>query len=82
MSSFRLRPMNADNDEAYYKAAADLMTAFKGAGTDENVIIEVASRFNAEERAKIRGIFIGKFGEHLETYLNKELSGTIYKLIS
>lgn len=61
--------------------ATVLRSAMKGAGTDEEVIIRVASSHNFLERAQIAQAFCGMFGLELHRELKRELSGNIERLM-
>nr|AMP46306.1 annexin 3 [Spironucleus barkhanus] len=65
----------------YKEQAEKLYKAMKGIGTNEEAIIEVASSHSAEERLAIAEAFLGLYGDSLEKYLKKELTGNLEKLM-
>eukprot|EP00703_Trepomonas_sp_PC1_P003379 JAP93227.1 Annexin 9 [Trepomonas sp. PC1] len=58
----------------YMEQAQLLRDAMKGAGTDENLIINIATQYNWVEREQIAKDFVSQFGLELSQQLKKELS--------
>ncbi|KAH0574417.1 Annexin 9 [Spironucleus salmonicida] len=65
----------------YRPAAERLYKAMKGLGTDEATLIDVAASHTADERLAIAEAFAGLYGDTLEKWLKKELSGHLEKLM-
>nr|AMP46316.1 annexin 13 [Spironucleus barkhanus] len=65
----------------FKEQAEKLYKAMKGLGTNEQVIFEVASSHTAEERFSIAEAFVGLYGDTLEKWFKKELSGNLEKLM-
>eukprot|EP00703_Trepomonas_sp_PC1_P005399 JAP91207.1 Annexin 9 [Trepomonas sp. PC1] len=61
--------------------AQALRTAMKGTGTDEQMIIQVASCRNFLQREQISNSFVALFGLELDQQFQKELSGNFQLLI-
>ena len=64
-------------EEQYKKDAEDLKNAMDVFGTDEDAIINIASKRTLQERLKIKKLYKSMFGRDLISDLKSELSGKL-----
>jgi hypothetical protein len=68
-------------DGKYESAAVALRNAVKGAGTDEDAIIQITSKYNNRERQLIRQAYSASFGRDLIEDLEDDLGGNLKQVI-
>lgn len=71
--------IKANSDFAPLEAAKKLNKAMKGLGTDEDDIIQVLTKHNANQRVVIKETFEQQFGKKLADRLKAELRGEFQK---